>query len=90
MSNLLLNSRIKNQADLYAIYGAFSSVLDSKIDIELTALQISEFYELVDLEKFENNPKVEEYYYTIRSNVNQGTVRQQRINLILEHFVIED
>lgn len=85
-NHLLLNSRIKNQADLYAIYGAINKLYESKLNLEGTSNKINDFYSLVDNETEDVNAK--KYYDTIRSNTNFGSVRQLRIELISECFVI--
>lgn len=85
---LLQDSRLRNQADLYGIFGAFYLLGAQGINFEHTAVKLNEFLLKVDVEADGGTEDILAYYKTIRSNVNQGTVRQERIDLLKKYFVL--
>jgi len=86
-NGLLKKSRLRNQADLYGIFGAIHQSESLSISYDESAKNLNTFLAKVDEEADEGSGDILAYYKTIRSNVNQGTVRQERINLLANYFV---
>ncbi len=78
------NSRIKNQADFYGLFGAIHSIIEKdKLDLKKVNGLLLDFYNTIDDEdKRKNNKDAEDYYETIRSNTNKTIVRIDRVNLL--------
>jgi len=88
-NGLLKNSRLRNQADLYGIFGAIYQLDNVNINNSESAKKLNDFLVKVDEEADEGSGDILAYYKTIRSNVNQGTVRQERINLLKKYIVYD-
>ena len=83
--NRYMGKGVKNAVD-----NVNDKIADELIDFDATSSKLLDFYNVVDNEDFGIDENAEKYYETIRSNVNQGTVRQSRIDIIIKYFVVEE
>lgn len=88
--NILINSRFKNQADFYSVFGVLSEFDNENKSPKITILveKLKLFISLIDNEvERNNNTDLEKYYEYARTASNRTTARRERIR-ILKNFIM--
>jgi len=90
--NIIVKSRLQNQADFYSLFGAINEDFDKNeiLEIDVYYEKISNFIELLNnINQHKSNNDLQDYYQYARVASNRTTARKERIR-ILKKFIHEN